>query len=203
MDSYPIVQLPTHPPGCRRVNPTVFYSSVTRLWIHSPWIWTYPCHIQGKPGGIRDSHSCGCATEIREYLFNISGLWRHLSFLFTVVRVVGGTHRRRATFDRCSVGGGGSSCGRLWCCSCRVLCGGAPVMCLCVWPVSLLTHPAACSTHTPRPGFVYRRPTRHESNMYSCIYTYIRQISFLPAKSRAGTTASASLPRSRTGVNPG
>jgi len=28
--------------------------------------------------------------------------------------------------------GGGSSCGRLWCCSCRVLCGVVLVVCLCV-----------------------------------------------------------------------
>jgi len=34
--------------------------------------------------------------------------------------VGGGTHRRRATFDRCWVRGGSSSCGRLWCCSCHV-----------------------------------------------------------------------------------
>jgi len=27
---------------------------------------------------------------------------------------------------------GGSSCGRLWCCSCRVLCGVVLVVCLCV-----------------------------------------------------------------------
>jgi len=30
------------------------------------------------------------------------------------------THRRRATFDRCQVRVGGSSCGRVWCCSGRV-----------------------------------------------------------------------------------
>jgi len=29
-------------------------------------------------------------------------------------------HCRRATFDRCYVRKGGSSCGRLWCCSCHV-----------------------------------------------------------------------------------
>ena len=39
-----------------------------------------------------------------------------------------------------SAGGGGeSSCGRLWCCSCRVVCCVVLVVCLCVWPVSLLT----------------------------------------------------------------
>ena len=36
-------------------------------------------------------------------------------------------------------GGSGSSCGRLLCCSCRVLWCVVLVVCLCVWPVSLLT----------------------------------------------------------------
>jgi len=40
------------------------------LWIQSPWMWTYLCHIQGYTGGIRYSYSYGCVTEIREYLFN-------------------------------------------------------------------------------------------------------------------------------------
>jgi len=54
--------------------------------------------------------------------------------------VGGGTHRRRATFDRCEVQGGGSLCGcLLWCCSCRVVCCVVLVVCLCVCPVSLHT----------------------------------------------------------------
>ena len=44
----------------------------------------------------------------------------------------GGTHRRRATFDRCEVRGSGSSCGRVRCCSCRMLCGVVLVVCVCV-----------------------------------------------------------------------
>ena len=31
------------------------------------------CYIQGKPGGMRYSYSCGCATGIRDYLFNTLG----------------------------------------------------------------------------------------------------------------------------------
>ena len=34
--------------------------------------------------------------------------------------------------------GGASSCGRLWCYSCRIVCCVVLVVCLCVWPVSLL-----------------------------------------------------------------
>jgi len=43
-----------------------------------------------------------------------------------------GTHRRRATFHRCQVRGRGSSCGRVWCVSCRVVCCVVLVVCLCV-----------------------------------------------------------------------
>jgi len=58
--------------------------------------------------------------------------------------VGGGTHRRRATFDRCSVRRGVF----VWSfavlfLSSRVLCGAALVVCLCVWPVSLHTLPTA------------------------------------------------------------
>ena len=58
----------------------------------------------------------------------------HLSIhTYLVSFTPGGTHCRRATFDRCSVCGGvGSSCGRLWCCSCRVVCCVVLVACLCV-----------------------------------------------------------------------
>jgi len=44
----------------------------------------------------------------------------------------------RSTFDRCYVRGGGSPCGRLWCCPCRVVC--CCSCCVFVWPVSLPTH---------------------------------------------------------------
>ena len=34
---------------------------------------SYSLHIQGKSGGIRDSNSYGCATRMREYVFNMQG----------------------------------------------------------------------------------------------------------------------------------
>ena len=33
-------------------------------------ICTYPCHMQGSPGGRCDSYSCDCARRTRDYLFN-------------------------------------------------------------------------------------------------------------------------------------
>ena len=38
--------------------------------IHRLSICTGSCYIQGSPGGIRYSYSCGCVTKIREYVFN-------------------------------------------------------------------------------------------------------------------------------------
>ena len=35
-------------------------------------IYSYPCHIQGYPGGMHDLHACGCAKGIREYRFDTS-----------------------------------------------------------------------------------------------------------------------------------
>ena len=44
--------------------------------------------------------------------------------------------------------GGGSSCGRLWCCSGRVSCGVVRRVCVCrAWPVSLLIHNIVVFTH--------------------------------------------------------
>jgi len=56
-------------PTCwiRRTRKRIRYSIHNEpvLWLHSAWICTYPCHIQGASGGIRDSYSLGCVTEIR------------------------------------------------------------------------------------------------------------------------------------------
>jgi len=49
--------------------------------------------------------------------------------------------------------GGGFVCSRLWCCSCRVLCGVVLVVCLFVWSVFFFLH---------TPGFLrHRRSARH------------------------------------------
>jgi len=47
----------------------------------------------------------------------------------------------------------------LWCCSRRVLCGVVRVVCLCVWPVSLLTH-----TQQTARGGSHRHETHYHNN---------------------------------------
>jgi len=56
--------------------------------------------------------------------------------------------------------GGGSSCSRLWCCSCRVLCGVVLVVCLCVACFSSYArrHTERQYTHT---GFALNPRTKH------------------------------------------
>jgi len=49
---------------------TVFYSYLPGFVNTFTLNMYVSCRIQGSPGGIRYSNSCGCATGIREYLFN-------------------------------------------------------------------------------------------------------------------------------------
>ena len=175
----------THTPTGNNTPDTDTHTHTTRTTPHTPTNTSHKYFRTSKEQmnrGLKRAGVCICihtyehTSSQSQILVRQRGLTSRIlrlrcRYLYTQIGVChpgegGRTHSRRATFDRCQVRGGGSLCGRLWCCSCR-----ACVRATCFPSNSGQGYASRTRAHThTHNGWSACRPPVHRMLCHRCRY---------------------------------